>query len=440
MNSEQRNNRFATKTAWLPMISAVVLALFASCTEEGDVNSCAAMMLATPVASTSYAYAPSSSGPDLNVPRVGHSATALKDGTILIAGGNDGVQYHNTASIYDPAAGTISAPITMNHARSNHRAALLSDGTVILMGGRDATNQALNTVDIYNPSTGSFTDPGTTLTTARRDFELNENSDGNLLVVGGIDDAGNVLNTAELYNGTNFSAAGTFTGKSRGMFAGSQGSYVFHYGGTDDAGTYYSSGRLYDGTTWSDPGDALAIGVAYGSSLRVTGSDGSVSYYLTGGKNSIGAQKPVSVVRLDATTSKPALQAIKSMNYGRYHHGSFYDSVGNFVYVVGGNDGTGSLQSIEIYSVSNNTWAFHSYALLEKREQMSVTAISSQLQKFFLAGGQDGTTALKTTEVFDAAWPTHDNLSYSTGDLFLSYMLCNMIVDQEEESFMESFF
>src|SRR5579872_7293298 len=81
----------------------------------------------------------------MTTPRTGHSATLLKDGRVLIAGGNfDGPP---SAELFDPATGTF-AP-TSNMIRDGIPV-LLPDGRVLFLSNTG--------VELFDPSTGIFTD------------------------------------------------------------------------------------------------------------------------------------------------------------------------------------------------------------------------------------------------------------------------------------------
>jgi hypothetical protein len=64
--------------------------------------------------------------------RLGHTATLLPDGTVLMAGGNSG---DARAELYDPEAGRSTATGSMTMARWSHTATLLDDGAVLIAGG-----------------------------------------------------------------------------------------------------------------------------------------------------------------------------------------------------------------------------------------------------------------------------------------------------------------
>src|SRR5438067_4344701 len=107
-------------------------------------------------------------------PRVGHSATLLKDGRVLICGGEgtttkDG--WLDTAEIYSPGAG-FTPTGRMSHAHVEHKALVLPDGRVLIVGGAASWGGRLKTTryldaEIYDPSSGTFRDSEATTGTNR---------------------------------------------------------------------------------------------------------------------------------------------------------------------------------------------------------------------------------------------------------------------------------
>lgn len=95
-------------------------------------------------------------GPRLDRVRLGHSATLLDDGRVLIAGGWDGGALAS-ALLYDPKADTFLPTGSMAVPRESHTAVRLADGRVLVVGGDDAGDEAsATTAEIFDPRTGAF--------------------------------------------------------------------------------------------------------------------------------------------------------------------------------------------------------------------------------------------------------------------------------------------
>lgn len=133
--------------------------------------------------------------------RVGHTATLLASGEVLIAGGlttasSDPVA---TAEVYNPASGVFS-PTTgsMTAARAGHTATILQDGRVLITGGfSDQTLAGVATAEIYDPATHSFAVTGS-MALARWSHTATLLPNGTVLVVGGEGVSSNI--TAEVYD------------------------------------------------------------------------------------------------------------------------------------------------------------------------------------------------------------------------------------------------
>jgi hypothetical protein len=90
------------------------------------------------------------------IPRIGHQATLLQSGDVLISGGVDANdQLVGPAEIYHFASGTWSLAGTLNASRSGHVAVGLPTGKVLVAGGlTPATNTHLTSAELYDPATG----------------------------------------------------------------------------------------------------------------------------------------------------------------------------------------------------------------------------------------------------------------------------------------------
>jgi len=129
--------------------------------------------------------------------RVGHTATQLQDGTVLVAGGG-GLEFSKpntvrfgpplaTAEIYDPRTGSWTPTGSMARPRSGHTATLLPDGSVLVAGGSagDDPTDALATAERYDPVSGSWLPAGTMASTREHGHSATLLDDGRVLVAGG---------------------------------------------------------------------------------------------------------------------------------------------------------------------------------------------------------------------------------------------------------------
>ena len=97
----------------------------------------------------------------MSVSRVGHTATLLPNGSVLIAGGSSGGAFLASAEIYHPSTRTFSVTASMNTARKGHTATLLADGKVLIAGGTGYGSGSFSaSAELYDPTTGTFTATG----------------------------------------------------------------------------------------------------------------------------------------------------------------------------------------------------------------------------------------------------------------------------------------
>ncbi|WP_437953238.1 kelch repeat-containing protein [Sorangium sp. So ce296] len=144
----------------------------------------------------------------MNVARKGPTATLLRSGLVLMAGGFDdgavdaAIVTFDSAELYDPAADAWSFTGSMKHARAGHTATLLSSGEVLVTGGVLVNVQeadvVLETAELYHPETGTWTDAAP-MHLDRVDHTATLLPTGKVLVTGGGQNAF-FMDSVELYD------------------------------------------------------------------------------------------------------------------------------------------------------------------------------------------------------------------------------------------------
>jgi len=89
-------------------------------------------------------------------PLIGHTATLLPNGQVLVVGGKPTVESDSaSAELYNPASGKWTSTGSLHETRNAHSATLLSNGQVLVVGGNNSTG-ALNSAELYDPSKGTW--------------------------------------------------------------------------------------------------------------------------------------------------------------------------------------------------------------------------------------------------------------------------------------------
>ncbi|MCE3555574.1 Kelch-like protein 17 [Pseudonocardia sp. RS11V-5] len=225
---------------------------------------------------------------DLQVARWDHSAVALPDGSVLVAGGTavrSGQSVRALASVerWDPTTGKWTSVAPMTDARTGHPAVLLDNGHVLVVGGSVPTGRDsaadLAFCELYDPATDTWTPTGN-MTVARAGHRAVAVSPTSVLVTGGrppgrggdgtFDPFSRA--TAELYN----QGTGAWTAVAA-MPAGRQlhravtlvGGRVLLVGGTDGGANAvgYASAIEYDpiANIWTEVGGLAAGRWSFGA-------------------------------------------------------------------------------------------------------------------------------------------------------------------------------
>jgi hypothetical protein len=128
----------------------------------------------------------------LLTPRADHTASRLPDGRVLFVGGR-GAEPLASTELYDPVTGVFSAGPALNCARFGHTATLLADGRLVVVGG-----DMEGTAEVFDPRTESFVELPGRLSQARSFHAAARLADGKILLAGGVARDGTPLRSAEI--------------------------------------------------------------------------------------------------------------------------------------------------------------------------------------------------------------------------------------------------
>jgi hypothetical protein len=149
--------------------------------------------------------------------RTQHTAVLLKDGRVLLAGGNDantGIS-EKSAEIFDSSTNTFTATGSMKEGRINFAMVALDDGRAIAFGGfdndsTDPTQGSLATTEIWDPSTNAWT-AGPTMPEPRDSLSAVKIAGGNVLVFGGQTNSTDTPAEVLVFDGSAITTAGSIS-------------------------------------------------------------------------------------------------------------------------------------------------------------------------------------------------------------------------------------
>lgn len=270
----------------------------------------------------------------LNMPRSNHAMSDLANGNVLVIGGENSNGYLDSAEIFDYTTGTWNNTGRLNAARSAHTATFLQDGRILVVGGQ-STDGFLKSVEVYDPNTESWSFWGQ-MSFARANHTATLLPDGHVLVTGGENESGQ-LNSAEVFDPT----PGAWTTTENMLTA-----RTFH-----------------TATLLPDENKVL----------------------IAGGRNANNLIFETELLDLNTLTWTNT----GSLNNARTNHTATYLPDGRVI-VIGGQNNSGSLLSYEFYSPITATWTMGTQRSMNNpRADHSAVLLSSE--QVLVAGGRQCT-------------------------------------------------
>lgn len=281
----------------------------------------------------------------------------LLNGNVLVAGGFDSGLTFPDAEIYDWRAGIWTTIAPMRQERAAPVALTLEDGRVMVIGGADQNFNFLNTVEIYDPRTNTWSFTGSMNDLHFEDFVAVRLPGRRVLVAGGyVSCCFTPLNSAEIFD----EASGTWTrtgnmNLARGEFANVllQDGRVLAIGGITEGGAPTATAEIYNPVTgvWTFTG---SMNVARSDHAAVRLEDGRV--LVAGGDSSEDFPRFVSAEIFDPRTGKWTLTGDMSTGRSETEYAAVLLRNGQ-VLVPGGHQAAETpVSSADLYDPKTGTW------------------------------------------------------------------------------------
>ncbi|MFN7571103.1 MAG: Kelch repeat-containing protein [Betaproteobacteria bacterium] len=143
--------------------------------------------------------------PVLNQPRIFHTATLLADGSVLIVGGQTDPLLAQTldpavlASVERFAHDRVAPAAPLQTERAKHSATLLADGSVLVAGGFGQSGNALSSAEQWDPHRAAWRELPP-MRVPRHSHTATRLADGRVLVAGGVSLGNKAVTSAEIWD------------------------------------------------------------------------------------------------------------------------------------------------------------------------------------------------------------------------------------------------
>jgi N-acetylneuraminic acid mutarotase len=327
--------------------------------------------------------------------REGHTATLLPNGQVLLAGGVTGtpsLTYLPIAEIYDPVSRSDTPTGTMSTPRTGDSATLLPNGKVLVTGGRgNATGFSTNSAEVFDISTGLWSVTNA-LSVARFSHTATLMANGKILVTGGSADVSYIgLSDTEIYDPTIAPTTGTWTNTGAMNLARDNftmtllpNGLVLVAGG-ENSGPNYSNAELYDPITgtWTITGSMNYARYSHTATLLPNGK-----VLVTGGGGSVLGMPYTELY--DPTAGTWTTNGV--MNSGRLGHTATLLHNGKVLVA-----GSGGSYSAELYDPNSSTWTVTGQMITPRNFHKAVLLPDGRV---FVVGGAQG-SSITNAEIYD---------------------------------------
>jgi hypothetical protein len=304
-------------------------------------------------------------------------------------------------------AGSVNAIRSMSAQRAAHTATLLPYGKVLIAGGFVVNGGGLSSVEIFDPTTKTFTS-AENMTVARASHTATLLPSGKVLIAGGYN--GNYLDSAELYDPATgkFASVGKMVTPRSGQVATLlNNGKVLLAGGVGTGWTFLADAELYDPNTntFTATGGMTTARESHTATLL---KDGKV--LITGGHK---GRRAAITIYTNAEIYNPAsgtFTAAGNLTVKRHKHDATLLADGR-VLIVGGSDehdDDGAYRNAEVFNPANGSFTVVRNNMNTARYKLQGTAILLNNGKVLIAGGAN------RAEVFD---PTTSSFSFAEGDM-----------------------
>ncbi|WP_437877113.1 kelch repeat-containing protein [Sorangium sp. So ce513] len=320
-----------------------------------------------------------------------HTATLITEGTkagqVLVVGGYNGAAALNSAELYDPATNTWSRTATMGATgRYQHTATLLGDGRRVLVVGGRSGSVMVGTAQIYDTELNTWTNAGEVGNRASHTATLLD--DGDVLVAGGIDGT-TVIGDPRRYD----AARGTWSTARTMRSARYAHSATRLLDGTvlvvgGYSTSYLATAEIYDPVTntWSDTGGMITARRFHSATL-LPGGD----VLVAGGTN----ETHLSSAERYHTASRGWARA-GDMPGARSNHAAVLLASSGDVLVTGGFDGS-YLETTARFDPRSGAWSA-AESMITARAYHAVTGLDDG--RILATGGRNTAAALSSAELY----------------------------------------